>query len=59
VSWGQVLDALEAFAEKEAGGFNARLHSQAAAELKAALAAARADLQAQAAKTAASTAAES
>jgi hypothetical protein len=59
VSWGQVLDALEAFAEKEAGQFNARLHSAAAAELKAALAAARADITVPAAKTDATTAAES
>ena len=51
MSWGQVLDALEAYAEKEAGAWNARLHSAAAAELKAALAAARADFQ-QAAKPA-------
>ena len=53
MSWGQVLDALEAFAEKEAGAWNARLHSAAAADLKKALADARADLQAQAAKAAA------
>ena len=59
MSWGQVLDALEAYAEKEAGAWNARLHSAAAAELKAALATARADLQAQAAKTAAASSTES
>jgi len=59
VSWGQVLDALEAYAEKESGVFQARLHSAAAKELKDALAAARADLQAQAAKTAAQTSTES